>query len=180
MKPTRLTVLVAIMVAAVVLRIALPSGVPAPQLAEPIVRHPEASTAQPRASAVEPTMGSATPQSIDPDDDVVGNAFSVKGPPVTALPGPTPVVVAVSPPMPIQAALPPPPPLVPLQVIGTYDDGNGPAVFLASPGGTVLARQGSVLLATYRVTAISASQVSLIEQATQRTTQLSIPTGPVQ
>ena len=179
MKATRLTVLVTIMVAAVVLRIALPSSVPAPQLAEPIVRHPEASTAKPRASVVEPTMGPATPQSVDPDDDVAGNAFSVKGPTVTALPVPTPVVVAVSPPMPIQPALPPPPPPVPLQVIGTYDDGSGPAVFVAAPGGTVLARQGTVLLATYRVTAITASQVSLIEQGTQRTSQLSIPTGPV-
>lgn len=179
MKPTRLTVLVAIMVAAAVLRITLPSGVPAPQLAEPIVRHPEASTAKPRASVVEPTMGPATSRSIEPDDVVAGNAFSVKGPPVTALPVPAPVVVAVSAPMPIQPELPPPPPPVPLQVIGTYDDGNGPAVFVAGPGGTFLARQGTVLLATYRVTAITTRKVSLIEQATQQTTQLSIPTGPV-
>jgi hypothetical protein len=62
-------------------------------------------------------------------------------------------------------------------VIGTWDDGVAPGLFVSTPVGTQLARIGTVLLAEYRVTAITAQQLSLEHLATKQTQQLNFPRG---
>lgn len=104
-----------------------------------------------------------------------GNAFAVR---TKVQPPPAPVVkVVVAPPAPsspiVNVVPPPPPPPPPLRVIGTWDDGKAPGVFVVAPHGTVLARAGTVLMAEYRVTQVTAHQVSLLHIASKR--ELSIP-----
>lgn len=109
--------------------------------------------------------------------DTPGNLFAVKLPPAPPAPPPAPpepmqklVKKAVS-----AQSEPAPLPLPPLQVIGTYEDALGPAVFIESPDGTVVARVKTVVANDFRVTAITAQQVSLMQVSTQRLIQLNIP-----
>ena len=75
------------------------------------------------------------------------------------------------------AAEPPPPPM-PYQVIGTWDDGQAPGVFLSSPYGTLLARPGATLQSEYRVTSITPQQITLVQLGTQREVRLAVPRPP--
>ena len=115
------------------------------------------------------------------EPDIPGDAFAVRAPPAPppAPPHPTiQVVVQATPPPPtplVVVAPPPPPP--PLQVIGTWDDGQGLAVFVSSPNGTLLARTGTMLLAEYRVTAITLQNLSLLHVASKREISLPVPRG---
>lgn len=171
MKTNRLVILMAIMLTLVFLRFAFP-----PKAGEYATVEPVTSRSQmPRPSlAVVPTKDERASAS---DEDVPGNAFSVRV--VAPPPAPPPLVIApvvAVPAAPVVSAqdLAAQAP-VPLQVIGTYDDGGAPAVFVATAMGTLIARPGTVLLAEYRVTAITSLQVSLTQVSTQRAIQLSIP-----
>lgn len=111
-----------------------------------------------------------------------GNAFKPRGaiheaiqpPPSLQPPPPAPrTVVAVNieeaPPAP--APLPPPP----LQVIGTWDDGSAPGVFVAGPQGTLLVRTGQTILDDYKVQKITKRELILTQLSIQRDWPLSIP-----
>jgi hypothetical protein len=82
----------------------------------------------------------------------------------------------MGPPAPVPEPPPPPPPPPPLQVVGTWDDAKAPGVFLSSPqGGTVLARIGTVLLAEYRVTALTPQLLTLTHVTSKHEWRLPIP-----
>ena len=171
MKTNRLSILVAAMLLLAVLRFAFPSGEAQVATVEAIVR-PAVSPGSLPASAAARVAESASAG----EGDVPGNAFAVR---VVAPPPPPPPLPVVNPTpalalqtAPVQPAPPPPPPL---QVIGTYDDGAASAVFLSTPSGTLIARAGSVLLAEYRVTGITAQHVTLMQESTQRTFQIPVP-----
>jgi len=173
MKVDRLSVLLAVMAALAVLRFAFPPKDAAVATAEPVVR--QGSTAALQAAAAAPRPASNPEPSVG-DDDRPGNAFAVRlppAPPPPPMPLPPPVAQQAAA-TPVVAQEPPPPPL---QVIGTYDDGGAPAVFVATPTETLIARPGTLLLADYRVTNITAQQVALTQASTQRTLQLPIPSG---
>ncbi len=127
-----------------------------------------------------PTSSAAPSRSIDPEeDDIPGNAFAIRHPPSTQIAQtPRQPVVAIQPAAkPATQVSPAPPPQSPqlFTVIGTYEDSEGPAVFLAGPTGALLARKDSVLLGEYRVTAVSPQQISLIQIPSQRELRLTIP-----
>jgi hypothetical protein len=108
-------------------------------------------------------------------DQVIGNAFSARPPP-TPLVAPPPVQAPIAV-QPVTVAVPPPPPPKPppLTVIGTWDDGVAPGVFISTPQHTVLARKDTVLMSDYRVISIAAGSVSLLQVSTQLPWRLSIP-----
>jgi hypothetical protein len=63
-----------------------------------------------------------------------------------------------------------------LQVVGTWDDVKMPGVFITTPhGGTVLARIGTVLLAEYKVSALTPHQVALTHTTSRHEWRLPIP-----
>ena len=174
MRPTRLSMLVA---AALVLGLArwlLPAGQDAAddKLATAVVRPSHAVASQPGVAAA-----AGDPRTVSSQEDdlpAAGNAFEVKAPPAPP-PAPVParkVVVVVAPP---SAPVSTPSPLPQMQVIGTYDDAAGPAVFVATANGTEIGRVGGVLLADFRVTAITRQQVSLVQMSSRRAVHLDIP-----
>lgn len=148
--------------------------------------------AQPRpASSVPPQVGSprSIAKRVSDEPDRPGNAFRVRIP----KPPPLPVVAIQSvPPVPSRPLPPPAPPAAPpavpaapvqaaapFRVIGTWDDGAAPGVFIVGPHGTLLARQGNTLLAEYTVTAITRQHVSLLHLESKREMQLPIPQVPL-
>jgi hypothetical protein len=146
------------------------------------IANPTAPPAQTTASNSEPNRVEAGEQLVQ--DKVVnpsiGNAFAVRTPKVADTPPPpaAPVVevqAAAPPPVVVEASTPPPPPPPPLQVIGTWDDGVTPGVFISTPQSTVLARKDTVLMSDYRVVSISAGAVSLLQLSTQSPWSLAIP-----
>ena len=184
MTQRRLPWLLALLCALVILRIFVPPRAdPPPALSESVIRKPlPVPGAAPEPIA---TLASSTDvlQVLD-ENDVPGNAFAVRPPPAPPYippvpaavvaktkvsPAPQPVVVA-----PVVFAEAPPPP-APYQAIGTWDDGKGLAVFLASPNGTLLAREGATLQSEYKVTAVTLEQVSLLHIASKREIRLSVP-----
>ena len=178
MKQPRLLGLLALMVALIVLRWWVPPGSvnnDRPNDLVVAVVRPEPGTAH----AIEPAV--LEPARTPPSEvrDVVGDAFAVRvirQPPAPPPPPPVKVVAFRGPPLPPPPEPPPPPPPPPpLQVIGTWDDAEAPGVFVATAQGTVLARPGTVLLAEYRVTAITAQQVSITHVATKHVWQLPVP-----
>ena len=184
MKQKRLLWLVALMGVLAILRVLAPSPgrEVAPSVAEAIVRKPSPATKPATKAVLAPVaVAGSRPHSDGLDDP--GDAFAVRPPP--APPYVPPVVVAkVKPvppvPVPVIAAVPvePPPPPMPYQVIGTWDDGKAPGVFLSGPNGTVLARPGMTLQAEYKVTAITPPQISLQHLATKRDVHLVVPRPP--
>lgn len=175
MKTNRLMILVAVMALLAVVRFAFPPKATEYATAEPVVRKPV-----PGAATIAPPLpAEASKGKASDEGDVPGNAFAVRIVPPPAPVAPVPVVN-----VPVAAMLMPQPaanpqravpPLPPLQVIGTYDDGGTPAVFLATPSGTLIARPGSVLMSEYRVTAITAQHVTLTQVSTQQSFQLPLP-----
>lgn len=112
--------------------------------------------------------------------DIPGNAFSVRVPPAPpAPPAPPPPPKEkpfVGPPAPPPFVPPPPPPPPPLQVVGTWNDGHAPGVFVASPqGGTMLVRVGTVLLAEYRVIGLTPQHVAVAHLTSKHEWRLPIP-----
>jgi hypothetical protein len=175
MKQRRLMILLLVMVVLAAGRFAF-----SPAAKEYAIAEPSARLALPSSPSAETrsTRGDeAKTLALSDEADVPGNAFAVRVVPAPAAAA-SPVIVAVAspPPPPVLPAAPVPPP-VPLQVIGTYDDGGPPAVFVATPTGTLIARAGTVLLAEYRVTSITPQQVAITEVSTQRTLQLAVPGG---
>ncbi|RZI80476.1 MAG: hypothetical protein EOP38_22335 [Rubrivivax sp.] len=114
-----------------------------------------------------------------------GNAFEVRGAtsPADSTPATSPahrvrrVVVAST--TQLQAEAPPQPepaqPPPPFQVIGTWNDGQNPGVFIASSSGTLLAKPGQTLLADYQVERISQQELVLKQLSNQREWALPIP-----
>jgi hypothetical protein len=142
-----------------------------------------ASAAHTPASNAEPSrvgVGAQVEQGKAVDASM-GNAFAVRSPPVPDTPPPpTPPVAQVQaaapPPVMAEATVPPPPPPPPpLQVIGTWDDGVSPGVFISTPQATVLARKDTVLMSDYRVVSIGAGTVSLLQLSSQSPWSLAIP-----
>lgn len=178
MKAKRLVILLAVMLMLAVLRFAFPPKAQEYVTAEPVLRRQEVRVLPTESR---PAQGAKDDRTSSDEDDVPGNAFAVRV--VAAPPAPSPArsvvaQVVASPPVQLPSspdlAVPPP---VPLQVIGTYDDGGAPAVFVATAMGTLIARPGTVLLAEYQVTVITPQQVSLTQVSTQRTIQLPVPGG---
>lgn len=175
----RLGLLLLIVAGLVVLRISMPLSTPSPQLAEAVPRNVQA-----RAPIDPGESARAAPRAGEPaidNADVPGNAFAVPvvaappTPPAPLAPArPEPVVVQVAPVVTAAPASEEPPPL---QVIGTYDDGGAPAIFVATPSGIQIVREGSVVLAEYRITGITKQNVSLLQLSNQRSLQLAIPGG---
>ena len=173
MKRTRLFVLVAAAVALGLARWLMPLGRESADsgLAAAVVRPTSAIASRHGAPAAVGESRAAASQ--DDDFSAAGNAFAIKAPPVPPpLPPTKKAIVAAAPPSPPASALPS---LPQMQVIGTYDDAAGPAVFVATANGTEIGRVGSLLLAEFRVTAITRQQVSLVQISSKRAVHLGIP-----
>lgn len=179
MNPNRLRWLLVIMGALIGLRLLVPDAPEQVAVSEAVVRPPTHAS---RGTEVTPVAAlAALPDRPSAQIDVPGNAFAVR---TQAVPVPAPVPVSakttvVAPPVPqpqvtepLPAPLPPPPPF---KVIGTWDDKLAPGVFVSTPVGAQLARKGSVLLAEYRVTAITAHQLSLEHMSSKREYQFNVP-----
>ena len=156
--------------------IAPPQPAPGVAMAEAVVR--PARPGEAGSSPGEDRVAQRSPEPVEADTDVPGNAFAtrrVKAPDPPPEPAKPP-----SPPRPapvVHAAPPAPPPLPPpaLQVIGRWDDGVAPALIVATPNDTLLARPGTVLMAEYRVTEITPRQLVLVHIASQREWRLPVP-----
>ncbi|MBX3475889.1 MAG: hypothetical protein KF754_16085 [Planctomycetes bacterium] len=174
MRQGRLGWLLALMVVLILLRWWVPPEEGAnkgPSIVPAVVRAAGTATA---ASA--PPAAPLMPVARGEVQDLPGNAFPVRV--IRQLPPPPPpppvkVVAFVGPPAPPPPPPPPPPPA--MQVIGTWDDGVAPGVFISTAQGTVLARNGTVLLAEYRVTGISTQQISITHTVTKNVWQLPVP-----
>lgn len=185
MKQRRLQWLLAALVVLAILRWLVPprSEAPAPAGVSEAVTRPA-----PAASAPPTALVSAALKMRDAGDDVgaepAGNAFAVRmPPPPPAPPAPPPstrvaVKNVVTPPEPLPVAVAPAPPPPPFQVIGTWNDGTGPAVFVSSPTGALIARPGVVLMGEYSVTALTPQLLSLRHVAAKRDLQLPVPRAP--
>lgn len=184
MKPSRLRWLLVFTVVLAIARVLLPapSRQAPPPIAEAIVRKAVPKKSTPTTEALAPK----TARMPTDQENVPGDAFAVRPPPPPPYVPPAPVVVEkakpvpvapvlVAPPMPIE----PPAPPMPYQVIGTWDDGKEPGVFLASPYGTVLARPGAMLQSEYRVTSITTQQISFLHVASKREVRLAISRPPL-
>jgi hypothetical protein len=184
MKQRRLYWLLAIMLVLAIARAWVPpSNRQAPQsIAQAIVRKPAPIAKATPAPAVTLAASAAdvplAPGSAAVDDlDDAGNAFAVRPPPPPPYVPPAPQVAQVKPVAPAVAPVPtePPVPAPPYQVIGTWDDGKEPGVFLASPNGTLFAHLGATLQAEYKVTAITPQQITLQHLASKREVRLTVP-----
>jgi len=177
MKQRRLLVLLVAMVALIALRWWVPprsGGAEDAGLVTAVVR-PERAVA---GSMPAPATG----QKRTEGPDVPGDAFAVRvvrqplPPPSPPAPRPVKVAVFRGPPTPPPPEPPPPPPPPPaLQIVGTWDDAASPGVFIATAQGTVLARAGTVLLAEYRVTAVTPQEVSITHVASKHAWRLPVP-----
>lgn len=202
MKQGRLQWLLIAMCVLALLRVFVPSSKPvSPALAEAIVRQPTMTLAGSSTpfSAMPPlastfALAASRERNFREEPDVPGNAFSVRPPPLPPyMPPAPPVAKAKALPLPVTspvaavftAPVPQPaapsaaaPLLLPFQVIGTWDDGKEPGVFLSGPHGTLLARIGATLLAEYTVMAITAQQVSFVHISSKREVSLPVPMPP--
>jgi len=201
MTQRRLPWLLAMLGALLLVRWLVPNPVEPPDTAEAVLRPADPKRAiAPMAPGLTPgiapadatvvTMPSVAPRALPAaglpdfsDATLAGNAFAVRTPPVIVVPPSPPVRVAavvVAPtPSPLPAPPPPPIPLAPpIQVIGTWDDGIAPGVFVSTPGGTKLARKGTVLIMEYLVTALTPQQLTLQQISSKREVQLNVPRSP--
>ena len=141
-------------------------------LVSPVARTPAAAAF---ASTPAPVIAASEASPVD----IAGDAFAVHkppSPPASPPPPPQPnAFVLVGPPAPPPVFEPPPPPPPQLQVVGTWDDGQAPGVFVATEQGTSLVRVGTVLLAEYRVTEITAQQLAVVHIASKREWRLPVP-----
>lgn len=191
MKQQRLTWLLLLMGVLIVVRWLVPNAPPqsatSEAVARPALTKSAASTpaiaAETKAAAVDtaPAPQSIALPNASPLDFIdtapPGNAFAIRLPPVVAIAPPSPPVkpVVLPPPSPSPQPPPAPPPPPPLQVIGTWDDGAAPGVFVSTPNGTVLARVGVVLMMEYRVIAVTAQQLTMEQLSSKREIRLPVP-----
>jgi len=184
MKQRRLTVLLGAMATMIAVRLWVPFSAPGVPAVEAIAKPAAAVRAPlpagpPQPDSAAPTTGDrpAVPLALaggsDAEDETAGNAFAVRHPPVPVAPSAPvqPVHEAVAP----VAEPAPPDPAPPYQVIGTWDDGTTPGVFVATPNGVELARVGSSLGTVYKVTAISRQILTLEQITSKRQFQLAVP-----
>ena len=181
MNQRRLRWLLAVMCVLAVVRVLVPNTPVQRAVSEADVR--PARSAPTGAAVTLAPQPTAVPDTPTTETDTPGNAFAVRRLAVAVIalaPTPTGPKLAVGglpPPLP-QVADPPaqsPPP--PFHVIGTWDDGVAPGLFVSTPMGTLLAHQGTVLLAEYRVTSITAQLLSLEHLASKREYRLDVPRG---
>jgi hypothetical protein len=175
----RLGLLLVILAGVLAARIAAPPPADPPAVVGAVARNAPVRASVDRRNPIA-AANSAVEPAVD-EVDVPGNAFPVPeiAAPATPAPSPNTVVPAHPQPVVVQVAAVAPPSAVddtpPLQVIGTYDDGGTPAIFVATPSGVEIVRKGSVVLAEYQITAITQQNVSLLQLSTQRPLQLAIP-----
>lgn len=186
MKHNRLPWLLLVVAALLLLRWLAPLR---PSTEVDVVQATDASTVATDAAALKRTPAPLVPEAsgsgqptappVAVEPGAIGNAFSVRRPPqaVASIPvAAATVAQAPADPPPTEAIQPaPPPPPPPLQVIGTWDDGVSPGVFIATPQSTVLARKDTVLMADYKVVAITAQTVSLLQLSSQLPWSLPVP-----
>lgn len=171
MKNRRLAWLLALLLVMAVFRLAeLFRPAPEIEITQPVVtqrRIPAALPAPPAllANAAELPMG---------------DAFEVRRPPPPVAPPPPPPPpspvrqVAVAPVV-AAAVTPPPPAPPPLQIIGTWQDAQGPSVFVAGPAGLRQGRQNDVLFGEYRVQQLTPTQVTVRQLSSNQDFQLNVP-----
>ncbi len=182
MKSTRLLWLFALLLGLVVLRVvAPPRSSTSPDIALATPRADRAAVAVANAQPDALPLGDAR---VEQEPDRPGNAFQVRAqklPPVVPVIAPKPLPVPVVPAPPPMPAPPPPAatpvvqPAPPFQVIGTWDDGGARGVFVTTPQGALLIREGTALLAEYNVVRITTTDVQLLHVASNRELQLPIP-----
>ncbi len=147
-----------------------------PAAAAPVAVRAVVTLAPGTASAA--TQPSLVANAIDASasTDVPGNAFTVR---LQEIPVQWPVVAPVvkrerAPPiLPVVASIPPPP----WEVIGSWDDGKVPGLFISGPTGTLIARVGLELMNEFKVIAISPQQLTLQHLASKREFNLPVPRG---
>lgn len=175
MNRARIRWLLVLMFALIVVRILVPNA-PARDVA---VSEAVVQAAKPAFLAVPVALPSAQALDLSTAIDIPGNAFAVRRPPaITPPPAPPqpPVVTAFAgPPVPPPPVVEPPPPPPPFNVIGTWDDGTAPGVFVSTPYGIQLVRKGTVLMAEYRVTAVTAQQLAIEHVTSKREYRLNVP-----
>jgi hypothetical protein len=174
MKQGRLVLLLVAAVGLAAMRWWLPPGVG--DVHQPVDVVAAVERPSPERAAITEAPASAAAVGVD----LPGNAFSVRVAAMPPAPPPPPAPPKekpfVGPPAPPPYVPPPPPPPPPVQVVGTWDDGKSPGVFISSPqGGTVLARVGTVLLADYKVTALTPQHVALTHMSSKHEWRLPIP-----
>jgi len=173
---SRTTLLLLLMGGVALVRWLVPPQAETPEIVAAVDRQRGSAASAPMAL---PQIEAPTSKPSEAGDaDTPGNAFEArvaKAPPVPTPPPATPVVATAPPPMPTVAPTPAPPPPSPFQVIGTWDDGAAAGVFLSSPTGALFARAGTTLMSQYRVTHVTAQQVSIVQTSTQHEWQLPIP-----
>jgi hypothetical protein len=106
--------------------------------------------------------------------EMSGNPFASRAPespiqlPIASR---APTAVRVSPALPAKPLVAPPP----WEVIGTWDDGKAPGVFVSGPTGTVLARTGTLLMNEYKVTEVAPRQLTVQHIASKQDFKLLVP-----
>ena len=173
MKSRRLGLLLAVLMLLAVVRVVFPptgDDRMSTAVAWPV---PSVDRGPPRAPVERPPVDLVAAADSEDETDMPGNAFAVRPVPAPVLPAPIPSVARVVIAAPVEPPVPVAPP-PPLQVVGTFDDGTTPAVFVATSRGTLLARAGTVLLSEYKVTAITPQQITVVQLSTQKATNLPI------
>jgi len=183
LKPRRLSVLLAVMLALLALRWWSPPVGSAPLDVAAAVARPVAATASAAAGVTASADLSPIPEDLaagtrDLDPPDLRNAFAVRVAPAPSAPPAPPQQqqprAFVGPPMPPPAAPPPPPPF---KVIGSWRDEQGASVFLAGPSGVVQGHIGDLLAAEYRVLEITPQKVLLKHLPSNGNVSLAVPSG---
>lgn len=170
----RLGLLLVILVVMLVLRWRVPPSTqpePSVSLAVPVMRSPTPIVGNPLAG-----VPSSAPLPAEGAIDMPGDAFAVRVAKVAVPFPPPPPAVAPQAPIDIPPPPPPPPPPPAIEVIGRWDDGISPGVFISTGQGTVLARPGTILLGEYRVTAVSPHQLTVKRTTSNHEWVLPVPT----
>lgn len=156
-------------------------------IAEPTLRRADQSKASQHGLEQQPTTHAAIPRPPLMGPSPQWNAFEARGssssiedasspPPTRTLRRrPPPVLVSTQAPAPAeeepQAHAPPPP----LEVIGTWSDGQKLSVFVSTPNGTALASTGDTLMGEYKILKITSREVLLSQLKDHREWPLAIP-----
>ncbi len=192
MKRQRLAWLLAIMGALIVVRWLVPNLPAQETTSEAVVRPAMPASAAGSTEAIPagaiqtspPLVVSSEAKAFNnaSNNDHPGNAFAARPPLVIAhapVAPPLPVNLPVTAPAPVPVTPPPPPPppppAPPLSVIGTWDDGNAPGVFVSTPSGIRLAQAGVVLMLEYRVTAVTPQQLLIEHMTSKREYRFGVP-----
>lgn len=180
MPQRRLRWLFAAMVALALLRWLVPPNAEAPPaLSEAVPRHVPLAP-EPAGESAATANVLQLPEVAEAQDLVAlaGNPFAVRGsltpPPVLA----SATARTAPPPEPPPAPAPSEPPMPALQVIGTWSDEQGLAVFVATSNGALMVRPGTVLMGEFTVVRVTPQTLSLRHGPTNRDLELSVPRQP--